>query len=228
MSDFWPYESCPGCIGAAQPGTVALLKYLLDHFPGTRSLGVYNCRDQRGSTILSIHACGRAGDDGIPLKGGEADTSLGDPIVRLLIEFANDLGIMGIIWNRVRYDAKTPRGRVYTGLVPHKDHIHFEQVSSLAASLTYSDIEEIMVTRDSKADDGSPTFAAQLAKMIEAGVMTTHTQPGGVTFNDELAVFLDRFEKHLVNTYGLGASVAGLTSEQVKAIVNGSQIVAPD
>lgn len=137
MSLYHPYESCPACSGKAQPGTVDLLKYLMNKYPTTYSLGVYNCR------LPSLHSCGKALDLGIPLIGGEANTALGDPIVVFLDQFATEFGLMGQIWNRVRYDLKTPRGREYTGPHPHHDHNHVEQRLWHAQRLRYADYVRI-------------------------------------------------------------------------------------
>lgn len=137
MSAYLSYESCSACSGKAQPGTVDLLKYLMNRFPGTYSLGVYNCR------LPSLHSCGKALDLGIPLVNGQANTVLGDPIVAFLDQFANKWGLMGQIWNKVRYDLKTPKGRVYTGPHPHHDHNHIEQRLWYAQNLRYNDYVRI-------------------------------------------------------------------------------------
>lgn len=81
-----------------------------------------------------------------------------------------------------------------------------------------------MVTRDTKADDGNSSLAANFQAMIAAGVMSEHTQPGGVGFNDELATFLIRYEAYLAAKYGWG----GLTEDDVKALINDSNVVAPE
>jgi len=144
MSDFRPYEPCWECSGYPQPGTKALMQYLILRFPQTWSMGIYNCRDQVGSSALSTHGCGKAGDSGVPTTstGGPRPT-LGNPVVQFLIKYANELGIMGIIYNRIRYDDMSPRGRTYTGPHPHYDHIHWEQVLAMARSLTLTRIIKI-------------------------------------------------------------------------------------
>lgn len=109
----------------------------MNRYPRTYSLGVYNCR------LPSLHSCGKALDLGIPLIGGKANTALGDPIVQFLDQFANEFGLMGQIWNRVRYDLKTPRGRVYTGPHPHHDHNHIEQRLWHAQNRRYADYVRI-------------------------------------------------------------------------------------
>lgn len=140
MSQFHAYQSCRACSKKVQPGTRDLMKYLILRFPQSRSMGIYSCRDVRGGASLSIHSCGRAGDSGVPtLSNGRANTELGDPIVLFLLQFAAEFGMMGVIYNRVRYDRGDPRGAYYGGVHPHYDHLHWEQVDSKAKSLTMAD-----------------------------------------------------------------------------------------
>lgn len=140
----YAYQSCRACSGKAQPGTVNLQKYLLLKFPYTASQGIYNCRSVVGGSSLSIHACGRAGDTKIPTtSSGAAIPALGDPLVLFLIEFSSEFGIMGIIYNRIRYDRDDPRGAYYGGTHPHYDHVHWEQISSYATSLTFERIVQV-------------------------------------------------------------------------------------
>lgn len=49
-----------------------------------------------------------------------------------------------------------------------------------------------VVTRNSKADEGQSALAGNFEKAVAKGVFSAATQPGGVTFNDELATFLQR------------------------------------
>lgn len=147
MSAYWPYESVtPPCSGGPQLGTVDLLKYLMLKFPGTTSMGIYNCRESSGGGGFSVHSDGRAIDLRIPLVFGQANTALGDPIVVFLDEFAYEFGIHGQIWNEVRYDFTTPRGREYTGPHPHHDHNHIEQRTTHATTLRFKDYVEIAGT----------------------------------------------------------------------------------
>jgi hypothetical protein len=66
-------------------------------------------------------------------------------------------------------------------------------------------LEDEVIDRNTKADEGNPDLAADVTAMRAAGVMSTHTQPGGVAFNDELAHFLVEFEDYLKRKYGLGS-----------------------
>lgn len=49
-----------------------------------------------------------------------------------------------------------------------------------------------MVTRADKADDGLDVLQPTFRRALEAGIVTQHTQPGGVAFNDEIVALLER------------------------------------
>jgi NADH:ubiquinone oxidoreductase subunit 4 (subunit M) len=85
-------------------------------------------------------------------------------------------------------------------------------------------LEEDMVDRNSKADDGLTALKPNFDAMVSAGVMSSATQPGGVAFNDEFATFLVRFENYLKQKYAWTGG--GLSEDEVKAIINTSRIVA--
>jgi hypothetical protein len=120
------------------------MRYTLERFSFTRSMGIYACRNVGGTETMSIHACGRALDIGIPtLSNGRANTQLGHQIVQFYDRHAQAFGIMGQIYDRVRYDSRSPRGRYYGGVHPHYDHDHVEMRSTQAASLTYAQIVAI-------------------------------------------------------------------------------------
>jgi hypothetical protein len=126
----------PPCSGKPLLGSANLQVALLERFEKSLDYGIYNCRPlTTNAAVPSIHSDGRAGDLGFPVVGGSAHVH-GYLAVGLLIAYAWPLGIMGIIWDRRRWDYKTPGGRSYTGPNPHIDHIHWEQVPSLAVTLT--------------------------------------------------------------------------------------------
>lgn len=130
--------TCHTCFGSDQPGTLALMRYMLDRYSYIRDMGTYVCRDVAGTNTISQHACGRAGDLGIPtLSGGAPNLSLGNPVVQLLDQFAGELGIAELIYNRVIYDDGSPDGRLYGGVHPHYDHVHYTLNQSSASGLTY-------------------------------------------------------------------------------------------
>jgi hypothetical protein len=82
-----------------------------------------------------------------------------------------------------------------------------------------------MVTRSDKADDGLAGLAANFQELVDAGVFSEHTQPGGVTFNDEFGTFLLRFENYLKSKYRLGSG--GLSEGEVKAIISQTDLAPP-
>ena len=64
-----------------------------------------------------------------------------------------------------------------------------------------------MVTRNDKADEGLGSLKNNFEELKAAGVFSSATQPGGITFNDEFATFLLRFEDHIVGKYNLGQDI---------------------
>lgn len=150
--------SCTRCVGRAMPGTAALMAYLEDRFTYSRNLGIYSCRSVYGGTARSLHACGRAGDSGIPTtSGGAAITSLGNPVVQFLYKYSTQFGIVEQIYNRVMYDAYSPGGRYYGGVHPHRDHVHWAQTTTKASSLTYSQIVSIVSGGSTPIPTPAPT-----------------------------------------------------------------------
>jgi hypothetical protein len=138
------YQRAEGPSGGAQPGTIALTTYITSKWSGTRSLGIYNPRMIRGSsTSWSIHAEGRAVDIGVGLDAdGEA---IGDMVAEWVTDNASRLGVQYLIWNRQSWTQS--RGwRAYTGVSPHRDHLHIEQTRLAAAQLTDGDIAALTVT----------------------------------------------------------------------------------
>jgi hypothetical protein len=134
---FRPYVGAvPPCSGKAQKGTSYVQAALLDRFDKSFDYGIYNCRPlTTDASTPSIHSDGRAGDLGFPVTNGQPHAQ-GFAAVEVLRANAWELGLMGIIWNRTRYDWRTPWGRKYTGPSPHIDHIHYEQEPGVAANLS--------------------------------------------------------------------------------------------
>jgi len=133
-----PWRGESGCSGGIEPGAQILRQWLLDSYPQIRSIGGYSCRHINGnSSVMSVHATGRALDIMLPLHAGDADNDLGDPIGNYLIEHAEEIGIQLIIWDRWVWNASRSAGtkeRAYTGAHPHHDHLHVE-VSLEAADM---------------------------------------------------------------------------------------------
>ncbi len=140
-----PWIGEEGCAPGMEPGAVALRQYFLDWYPNTNNVWGYDCRPIRGSTsLMSVHATGRALDIMIPLAGdfeddGAADNDRGDPLGNWLIENADDIGIQYIIWDQWDWMAARSAGakdRSYGGVHPHHDHLHVELTEEAAAMAT--------------------------------------------------------------------------------------------
>ena len=139
------YQSANHCEGHAEPGAVALMKYLLEVCDRCYSLGIYSCRNVRGGSTMSHHAEGRAYDNGVPTESdGSAIPAIGDPIVELLGPHGDRLGIDHLIWNRQIWSRRSPDGRYYSGTHPHYNHHHIGLTRNSAANLTYATLVAVL------------------------------------------------------------------------------------
>lgn len=148
---FWPYvPAYPPCSGKPLAGSANLQLACLERFESSFDYGIYNCRAMTtDSSTPSIHSDGRAGDVGFPdaVTGERLVTNPhpdGFVLLELLRSNAFDLGIMGIIWNRRRWDARTPWGREYFGPNPHINHVHWEQTPLIAGSLLLANARKLI------------------------------------------------------------------------------------
>lgn len=133
--NFAAWEGATRNAGSARPGARALMNWCLAQYPRlAANLGIYNYRPVRGSTTLSIHAEGRALDVGFPLVGTSAHPS-GTQLLNTLGRHGKALGIQTIIWNRAIYSARSPNGRYYSGVNPHRDHLHIELTRNAGETL---------------------------------------------------------------------------------------------
>ena len=135
-----PWNGGADCAGGLSSGAAIVRAYLLEHFPQTRVIGGYACRQNTANTAqMSIHAVGRALDIMLPKSNGSADNDLGDPIGAWLIENAETIGIQYIIWDEWTWSASRSvgtKGRTYTGPNPHHDHLHVELGADAGARTT--------------------------------------------------------------------------------------------
>jgi hypothetical protein len=139
-----PWEACRDCSGGPAPGAVAMVAYWLESYEGiARSLGIYNCRPVRGSSSLSVHACGRAADLGVPVtaEGHEAAYEF----LRRLSPHLMRLGVPYFIFNRRQWSARRdPAGELYAGVHPHADHIHLELTAEAGRRLTLATLRAVV------------------------------------------------------------------------------------
>lgn len=137
------------CSGGPQPGTVTLYEYCQERWPSLRGWGIYNCRSVRGSDsgTLSVHAEGRAGDEGTVVV-----TTDGWECAHWLVQNADPLGVQVVIYDHLIWSASRPYWRSYT-LTPHTDHVHFEQNWDGALYLSRDDIDALAGTGDLSVAD---------------------------------------------------------------------------
>ncbi len=153
---FAAWEGATECTGAAMPGARALMAGCLEAYgdQGASSLGIYNCRDVRGSSTRSCHAEGRACDVGFPLVDGGAHPA-GQAMLDSLRGDAEGLGIQAMIYDRTIYSRRSPAGRPYTGASPHLDHVHIELTRRGGRDLTLATVRVALGSAASEPDDPS-------------------------------------------------------------------------
>jgi hypothetical protein len=102
------------------------------NFPQVRNLGIFVCRNIKGTNVRSAHAEGRALDIGLRADL-PAEKFVGDQLFRTLIDSARRSGIDNVIWNRQIWSISLggPRpwiGHYKSGALknPHTDHLHVE------------------------------------------------------------------------------------------------------
>lgn len=185
---FAPYQAAGRCRSGPQPGTVALMKAVLElpEFSRGFSYGIYNCRPVRGtSDVPSVHGEGRAGDPGFRVGDGQ-----GDALLATLREHAEPLGIQYLIYERRAYSLRNPGGSYYGGVNPHRDHIHFEQSWAGALRLTLPKARAILSGAPNvTVDDHGPVGAFPLPSGHGYGVNDrTAKSHSGKDPRDRLAI----------------------------------------
>jgi hypothetical protein len=141
----WPTPEPPAarCSGKIQPGTAALMSWLLGEYRAGRNWGIYNCRLTAGGSP-SVHGDGRAGDIGFAYVNGRPNPQ-GYALVERLLPKVGQLGIQRIIWARTIWDIRGKRA--YTTGASHNDHVHWEQTWSSARNLTLATIRAVMASQ---------------------------------------------------------------------------------
>ena len=115
-----------------QPAPTYAIRMLHVNFPQVKNLGIYVCRDIKGTNVRSAHAEGRALDIGLRADR-PAEKLIGDGIFQTLIRAAGQSGIDNVIWNRMIWSLAHGGPRPWVGTYkngapknPHTDHIHVE------------------------------------------------------------------------------------------------------
>ncbi len=123
-----------------QSGTDTLMRVSGEIYGTTTNGQTYVCRPITGSTRLSFHAEGRAGDSsGYP----GPMRALADGFVAHWAE----LGIQEVIYDRTRWSAETGVmvEKPFTGSDPHTSHVHWSLTWDAAKNLTESRIRAVLL-----------------------------------------------------------------------------------
>lgn len=177
------WEAASKCTSKAELGAVALKDWCVKYYPPARNGGIFNCRTVRGSAAPSIHGEGRAIDVMFPVINNTAHAE-GQQLFEHLAKNASALGLQAIIWNRRIYSARSPKGRNYTGVNPHIDHLHVEMTRDAAKTLTSARINAILGTSPSAPSVRLPANLRTLRLvnpfMRGADVKFAQTKMGGL------------------------------------------------
>jgi len=177
------WQAAINCTKGAEPGAVALRDWAVKYYPPGRNGGIFNCRTVRGSSAPSIHGEGRAIDIMFPVVNNAGHPE-GQKLFEHLAENADALGLQSIIWNRRIYSARSPRGRVYSGVNPHIDHLHIEMTREAARTLTSARINAILGTSPSSPSMRPPanlrTLRLATPPMRGEDVFYAQTKMGGL------------------------------------------------
>lgn len=116
----------------SQPAPKDAIRFIHANFPQVRNLGIYVCRNVKGTSVKSSHAEGRALDIGLRADS-PAESLIGDQLFKAIIHSASKSGIDNVIWNRQIWSVAHPSIRPFVGNYPgggprnpHTDHIHVE------------------------------------------------------------------------------------------------------
>ena len=138
------YQGASNCTGTAAQGARHLLAWLLESYPGSRSLGIYNCRTVRGGSTTSLHGEGRAVDLDPDRTRGANGHAVGRSLVARLGEHGQRLGVQAVIYNREIWSQRSPEGRYYGGVHPHNDHLHIELTRAAGSNLTLATLRAVL------------------------------------------------------------------------------------
>jgi hypothetical protein len=115
-----------------QPAPRTAIRMIHANFPNLKSLGIYVCRNVKGTNVKSAHAEGRALDIGVSANR-PGERLIGDLLFKALIASAAKSGIDNVIWNRQIWSVQHGGPRPFVGNYPHggprnphTDHIHVE------------------------------------------------------------------------------------------------------
>lgn len=137
------------CSGGPTPGALNLRFVVMDEIAGVGDSGIYNCRNTRTGSNLSLHGVGRAWDARTVSAAGP-NLALNAALAEFFVAAAEDLGIQRVIaWGRRSDGTIGPRewdSRVgerfwerYSGPL-HQSHNHVELCALAAQKLTRDEV----------------------------------------------------------------------------------------
>lgn len=147
------YEPAHGCCGFPRLGAKNLMAWFLGVYSGQggRNLGIYVCKNIAGSSVVSVHADGRADDFGCP-----AGAAWAQKLADSLVGNSAELGIQCVIYNGHIWSGAYPDSgwRTYRGKDKHTTHIHVELSTEAASSLTVDRCVSILGKGSNEPEDG--------------------------------------------------------------------------
>jgi hypothetical protein len=184
------YEAARTCTGGPTPGAKALMSWFLGQYGsrGGTNLGIYACRQVRGSSTTSLHGEGRACDFGVTPHSA----AWGDELAEQLRLHSGELGIQCVIWNRRIWSGAYPAAgfRPYRGTNPHVDHLHVELTRGAAAALTPHRVHDVLSGGDWLAmatmNEVRAVVREELGRVIweTTGTLPNRRNPGGAQDGD--------------------------------------------
>ena len=180
------YDKASGvCAGRSQPGAQALMAWALATYDNASNLGIYNCRNARGSTNKSVHADGRALDVAFPLDDGLANP-IGHDLCARLTAHADVTGVQLVIFDGAIWTSKTKKWAKHCGHAgatgphtrcsgPHRDHVHVEITWAAAKgveALTVAEIQRLLGPPIAPPEDiVTPEDIEKVAQRVKALLM---------------------------------------------------------
>ena len=164
-----PYYSAKSCSGQAEVTTQRMQAYLIARFDAMTNGGIYNCRNIAGSSQLSVHGTGRAGDT---MTGTGQPTLASKYLAEQMRVFSAEIGIQGLIHNRRQWFChNSTEWRSYSGQNPHTDHIHWERTVNM--ELSASRIVELF---QGPSPTGNHLYAGHKVSLYSSGEHVKYVQ----------------------------------------------------
>lgn len=162
------YYPAHSCSGSAEETTKLMQSYLMQRF-GFGHGGIYNCRNIAGTSTLSVHGTGRAGDLMTGTGRATRESLFVSEQMRL---FSKEMGLQGVIHDRHQWFCNRSTGwRDYNGSNPHTDHIHYERKPGVVFTP-----QQIVGLFQGPGPSGNMLSAGAVVKLGSEGAAVRHVQ----------------------------------------------------